>query len=148
MPIETKDTISTMLITQWEQACVKLITLAEHIPQDKYEYRPSKDVRSLADVLRHTAFWNRYVAERCNGKEPDESANEIPKAEYSTQKRILEALRQSLKESVTALNRRATLDESTAELLITFIAHTSEHFGQVVVYARLNGIMPPSSATR
>jgi uncharacterized damage-inducible protein DinB len=32
-----------------------------------------------------------------------------------------------------------------AEMLVTFIEHNSEHYGQLVVYARLNGIVPPAS---
>lgn len=145
MAIETQDNISTMLITQWEQAGAKLINLAEHVPEDKYEYRPVDGVRTFAGVLRHTAFWNWCVAEKCHGREPDESANELPKDQYATKRQILDALRQSNKESVAALNNRAILDEKTAEMLVAFIAHTSEHFGQLVVYTRLNGIVPPSS---
>ena len=147
MTVETTNTISTMLITQWEQSCAKLITLAEHVPEDRYEYRPIDQVRTFADVLRHTGFWNQCVAEQAHGREADKSANELPKAQYSTKKRILDALRQSSKESVAALNEHGALNDKTAEMLVTFIAHTSEHYGQLVVYARLNGIVPPSSAT-
>ena len=147
MTVETKHTISTMLITQWEQSCAKLITLAEHVPEDKYAYRPVDHVRSFADVLRHTAFWNQCVAERARGREPDESANELPQAQYSTKKRILEVLRQANKESVAALKKVGTLSDETVEMLVTFIGHSSEHYGQLVVYTRLNGIVPPSSAT-
>jgi uncharacterized damage-inducible protein DinB len=147
MAVETKDAISTMLITQWEQACARLIALAEHVPEDKYEYRPVDGVRTFAGVLRHTAFWNLCVAERVHGREPDESANELPSAQYSTKKKILDALRQSNKESVATLKKHAALDDKTAEMLATFIVHTSEHYGQLVTYTRMNGIVPPSSAT-
>ncbi len=147
MTVEKVHTTSSMLITQWKQACDKLIALAEHVPEGKYEYRPVDGIRTFADVLRHTAFWNQYVAERANGREPDESSNELSKAHYSSKKHILNALRQSNKESVAALQKHETLDDKTAEMLVTFIAHTSEHYGQLVVYTRLNNIVPPSSAT-
>jgi uncharacterized damage-inducible protein DinB len=146
MATETQETISTMLITQWEQTNTKMITLAEHVSEDNYDYRPVAGVRTFADALRHTAFWSQCVAEKCHGREPDESANELPKTQYSTKRRILEALRQSNKDSVAALRKQAILDDATAEMLVTFIAHTSEHFGQLVVYTRLNGIVPPSAA--
>ena len=147
MAVDTKNTISRMLITQWEQSCAKLIALAEHVPEDRYEYRPVDQVRTFADVLRHTAFWNQCVTEQAHGGEPDESANELPKAQYSTKKRILDALRQSNKESVAALKKHGRLNDKTAEMLVMFIGHTSEHYGQLVVYTRLNGIVPPSSTT-
>ncbi|HEY3455749.1 MAG TPA: DinB family protein [Bryobacteraceae bacterium] len=147
MTVEKIHTLSTLLIMQWKQACDKLVALAEHVPEDKYEYRPVDEVRTFADVLRHTAFWNQYVAERANGRESEESLNELPKARYSTKKQILDALRRSNKESVAALQKHETLNDKTAEMVVTFIAHTSEHYGQLVVYARLNNIVPPSSAT-
>jgi uncharacterized damage-inducible protein DinB len=37
------------------------------------------------------------------------------------------------------------MDLKTIEMLATFIEHTTEHYGQLVVYARLNGIVPPAS---
>ena len=125
----------------------QIVALAEHVPEDKYEYRPVDEVRTFADVLTHTAFWNQYVAERANGRESDESLNELPKTRYSTKKQILDVLRRSNKESVAALQKHETLDDKTAEMVVTFIAHTSGHYGQLVVYARLNNIVPPSSAT-
>ena len=105
MTVEKIHTLSTLLIMQWKQACDKLVALAEHVPEDKYEYRPVDEVRTVADVLRHTAFWNQYVAERANGRESDESLNELPKARYSTKKQIFDALRRSNKESVSALQK-------------------------------------------
>jgi uncharacterized damage-inducible protein DinB len=147
MPVEAKkQTLSTMLIDQWEQVCEKLAALAERVPEDRYGYRPVEEVRSFADVLRHTAFWNQCVAERAQGKEPDETANELPAAQYATKAKILQALRKSNRNSAAALRKHAHLDNRTAELLVTFIEHVSEHYGQLVVYARLKGIVPPSSA--
>jgi len=144
MTVEKIHTLSTLLIMQWKQACDKLVALAEYVPEDIYEYRPVDEVRTFADVLRHAAFWSQYVVERANGREPDESSNELPKAHYSTKKQILNVLRQSNKESVAALRKHETLDDKTAEMLVAFIAHTSEHYGQLVVYTRLNNIVLPS----
>jgi len=39
------------------------------------------------------------------------------------------------------------LSAESAELLVTFIEHNCEHYGQLVVHARLNGIVPPASHT-
>jgi len=37
------------------------------------------------------------------------------------------------------------LSSEQSEMLVSFIEHNSEHYGQLVVYARLNGIVPPAS---
>jgi uncharacterized damage-inducible protein DinB len=141
-----KETISTKLIGRWEQCCSKLISLGELFPEDQYEYRPTTVVRTFADVLRHAAFWNRYVADSVRGKKADDTSNELPKAQHSTKAKILDALRQSTRESIEALREQREISSEIAETIMTFIEHNSEHYGQLVVYARLNGIVPPSSA--
>jgi uncharacterized damage-inducible protein DinB len=139
------ETVSTMMIGQWEQVGRKLAALAENFPQDKYESKPLDGVRTFGEVLRHVAFWNQYVADTARGKKADDSANELPKSEYSTKKRILEALKKTTADVGAALSEhRGELDLKTAEMVVTFIAHNSEHYGQLVAYSRVNGVVPPA----
>ena len=138
--------ISVKLIERWEQVCRKLEGLAEAIPGDKFDYRPVETTRSVAEVLRHVSFWNQYVTDRIRGKTADDSRNEIPKDKFRTKAQIMSALQSSAAEASKALREKsAGLSEDTAEMLITFIEHNSEHYGQLAVYARLNGIVPPVS---
>jgi hypothetical protein len=83
------ETVSSKLKGRWEQLAQKLATLAEELPENKFDYRPVDGVRTFADVLRHLAFWNRYVADCARGKKGDDTANELPKEEFSTKNRIL-----------------------------------------------------------
>lgn len=139
-------TISSTLINHWEQAGEKLATLAAEIPENKFDYRPKDGLRSAADVLRHVAFWNRYVADRARGKKGDDTRNEFPKDEFASKQQIIEVLKQSAADASKALKaNRPGLSAETMEMLIMFIEHTCEHYGQLVVYARLNGIVPPVS---
>jgi len=139
-------TVSSKLIDRWEQVCQKLVALAEEVPEIKFEYRPVADVRTFADVLRHVAFWNRYVADSARGRKGDGNANEIPRDRYSTKTRIVDALKRSAAEASDALKGNASgLSPEMAEMVVTFIEHSSEHYGQLVVYARLNQTVPPAS---
>jgi uncharacterized damage-inducible protein DinB len=139
-------TVSAKLIDRWELACRKLVALAEEVPETKFEYRPLDDVRTFADVLRHVAFWNRYMADSARGKKGDDTANELPRDEYPTKSRIVEALWRSTVDATEALKENPSgLSPEMAEMLVTFIEHNCEHYGQLVVYARLNGIIPPAS---
>ena len=145
-PQQTPLELATMLIGRWEQAGAKMAALAEAIPDERYETAPVDGVRSVGDVLRHVAFWNRYVADCARGNKADDSANELPKAEYSTKPRLLTALRRSSADAAAALRDvPGQLPPQTAEMIVTFLEHTSEHYGQLVVYARLSGIVPPVS---
>ena len=140
------ETLSSKQMDQWEQVGQKLLTLAEEIPESKFEYPPVQGVRTPAEVLRHVAFWNQYVADRARGKNGDDAANELPKDKFSTKKQILNALKRSTAEALTASKERESgLTSDIAEMLMTFIEHNCEHYGQLVVYARMNGIVLPAS---
>ena len=139
-------TLSSKQMDRWDQVGQKLLALAEEIPENKFEYRPADGVRTPGEVFRHVAFWNQYVADRALGKNGDYTANELPKDKFSTKKQILNALKRSTAEALTALKERESeLTPDIAEMLMTFIEHNCEHYGQLVVYARMNGIVPPAS---
>jgi len=140
------ETLSEKLIGRWESVGQKIVSLAEEITESKFEYRPVDGVRSCADVLRHVAFWNVYVADRARGKKGEDTANELAKEGFSSKKQILNALKRSNMDALSALKEhRAGLNPEMAEMLVTFIEHNCEHYGQLVVYARLNGMVPPAS---
>jgi|SRR5215471_12591013 len=139
-------TVSANLIGRWERAGQKLAALAEEIPESKFDYRPAHDVRTFAEVLRHVAFWNHHVADLARGRKGDDTANELPKDEFSTKPQIIRALKQSAADAAGALRESPSgLNLEMAEMVVTFIEHNCEHYGQLVVYARLNGIVPPAS---
>jgi len=99
-------------------------------------------VRTCGEVLRYVAFWNRYVAAALRVETAGEAGNELPAAKYLAKARILEALRQTAQDAAAAL-REAQVP--AAEIVLPFVEHTSEHYGQLAVYARLLDLAPPSS---
>jgi uncharacterized damage-inducible protein DinB len=146
MPATTEDQSTTLLTERWEQVSRKLTDLAEAIPDEKFEWTPVQGVRTCSDVLRHVAFWNEYVAASLRGKEFNDAANELPRAEYPTKGSVLDAVRRSAEDVSSALrDHRGSTDAETVKLVMTFSEHTSEHYGQLVVYARQAGVVPPAS---
>jgi len=141
-----QQSVSTVLASQWQQLNDKIAALAEDFPESKYDFKSAPDTRSFADVLRHLAFWNQYVAGSAHGKQPDGTPNELPAGDYATKSRILGAFRRSSDDALDALHAQpGTLPPGIAELYITFLEHSSEHYGQLAVYCRLNKIVPPVS---
>jgi uncharacterized damage-inducible protein DinB len=59
---------------------------------------------------------------------------------------VLDALKRTAADATKAL-RQHGIDRPMAETAMSFIEHTSEHYGQLVVYARLHGVVPPASRT-
>jgi uncharacterized damage-inducible protein DinB len=145
---QQQDVLSETLIRHWEETCRKLADLAEELPENECEVTPAKGVRTPGDVIRHVAFWNQFVADTTRGRNADDSSNELPKPEYSTKARTLEALNRTSADAAAALREaKPGLDSKLAEMVVSFIEHTSEHYGQLAVYARLMGVVPPASRT-
>jgi uncharacterized damage-inducible protein DinB len=143
---QVENTLNSLWIERWEQAARKAAALAEALPEDKLESQLVRGARTPGEVLRHIAFWNQYLAASLRGEEPDGSANELPRSSYGTKATIIEALNRSAAEVTNALGEAQIWQErKTAENVMGFIEHTSEHYGQLAVYARLMGIVPPAS---
>src|SRR5262249_33887595 len=97
------EALKNVLIHRWEQAAAKFTDLAEALPENQFKSRLFEGTRNPDEVLRHVAFWNRHAAESLRGKKADDSANELPEAEYATRARVLEALKASTADIRAAL---------------------------------------------
>lgn len=141
---------------EWGHVSRQLVALAEAIPAEKYAWRPGPGVRSTGEVLMHIAETNLWYVSHTGHKPPSElsSAEEVKIANDKPKvidwlKRSLDAVRQAhasetptdLAKKVTILHREATVDGIYLRALI----HSNEHMGQLVAYARMNGIVPPWS---
>jgi hypothetical protein len=140
------ETLRDVLLKQWTDISEKVVQLAEQFPEDKYEFKPVAGVRTFGDQLRHVAFWNGYVAKTARGEKADGKLNELPKSEYATKAAVVKALKSSLAEATALLKQGpATPSVKLTNLWVSFTEHSGEHYGQLVVYYRLNGIVPPAS---
>jgi hypothetical protein len=145
-PPKPELTTRDVLLKQWSDIGEKVVQLAEQFPEDKYEFRPVAGVRTFGDQVRHVAFWNGFVAKNARGEKADGKLNELPKAEYPTKAAVVKALKSSLAEATALLKQGPTTPSpKLLDLWVSFTEHSGEHYGQLVVYYRLNGIVPPAS---
>lgn len=145
-PARPEPTLREALTEPWRQITRKLIEMAEDFPEAKYDYRPTPEVRTFADQLRHVAFWHQFVAKTLNGEKFDAKPNELSKTEYATKASIVAALKTSTADATAALERQdAAPSAKVVGLASTFTEHSGEHYGQLVVYYRVNGLVPPES---
>ena len=141
---------------EWLHVSRQLVALAEAIPADKYAWRPGPGVRSTGEVFMHIAEANFYLLSRTGPPLPADfaAAHDEKTATDKTKvidwlKRSLEAVRRAhasvtpadLPRKVTIGDRSATVDGMYLRILV----HANEHMGQLVAYARVNGIVPPWS---
>ena len=138
--------IRDVLVTRWSEIGDKMIKLAEAFPEDRFDARPVAEIRSFADQLRHVAFWNRYVHKTLRREEADGQANELPRSTYPTKAKIVKVLRSTFDDVAKEFaGMNGSASNTDTDTLVSFIEHSGEHYGQLVVYARLNGIVPPAS---
>ena len=135
-----------VLAARWTDVGDKLMTLAEEFPEEKFDYRPSAGTRTFAEQLRHVAFWNAYAHDTLRGRPADGEANELAPTRYATKAQIVSVLRATLDDVTAALADDAREPrEEDQETLVSFLEHNGEHYGQLVMYYRLNGMVPPAS---
>ncbi len=140
---------------EWLHVSRQLVSLAEAIPADKYAWRPAAGVRSVSEVLMHIAIANFYLLSVTGPKMPADLTDGMEKT-VTAKADVISWLKRSLDAVKTAraqlkpgdLQRRVKIDgkETTVDAMyLRIIIHDNEHMGQLVAYARMNGIVPPWS---
>jgi hypothetical protein len=144
-PAPPKSTVQ-QLADNWSDVARKINAMAEEFPEAKYDYKPTPDVRTFADQLLHLAFWNQFVTKTAKGEKPDPSLNVLPRSQYKTKADITAVVKSSFADLVATL-KTETYEKAIKQIRLwdEFIEHAGEHYGQLVMYYRLSGLVPPES---
>ncbi len=147
---------SRVLLDNWNGIGRKLIAMAEDFPEDKYDFKPTPAQRSFAEQLLHAAGANYFFINPVKG---DKAPSGDPKrSDYKTKAAIVEFVKQSFADGAALIkskgdsglddlwvdpfsNRQARFSEGAWG----FMEHSGEHYGQLVVYYRVAGLVPPES---
>jgi uncharacterized damage-inducible protein DinB len=129
------------------------VDAAEAMPEDKFNFAPTqgefKGVRTFAEEVKHVAIANTFFFHDPSQPLADTRA-EMNK--LATKAEIVKALKDSFAQGhaliagITPENAYVqTANGTRAELAARGIAHFMDHYGQMCVYLRMNGIVPPAS---
>jgi uncharacterized damage-inducible protein DinB len=138
---------------EWGHVSRQLLALAEATPAEKFEWRPAPGVRSVSEVYMHIALANFYLLSVTGPEMPADMKKDMEKTVTAKAdvvgwlRRSLDAVKTAraglkpgdLERKVTILKRDATVDG----MYLRIIVHANEHMGQLIAYARMNGIVPP-----
>ena len=132
-------------------------SMAEDFPEDKYDFKPTPAQRSFAEQLLHAAGANYFFTSPAMGRKPP--SEEDPKRDqYKTKADVVSFVKKSFADGATAIKAKG--DKGMSDLLVDpfshqqvrvsdfaygFIEHDGEHYGQLVGYYRLAGLVPPES---
>lgn len=141
---------------EWSHVSRQLIELAEATPPEKFAWRPAPGVRSTSEVYMHIAIANFYLLSVTGPKMPADLNSPDLEKTVTAKADVIRWMKRSLDAVKTAraglkpgdLQRKVKIQgkEVTVDgMYLRIIVHDNEHMGQLIAYARMNGIVPPWS---
>ena len=142
-----------------------IIPAVEAMPADKFAFAPTdgefKGVRTFGQMVKHLSATNHILAAAALGEEPPiDAGDEVGPETVRTKAEILAYLRDSfahLDKAIDAIgqaNRPVNPspisplkqgDVTRSALVVESLIHAADHYGQLVEYLRMNGVVPPAS---
>jgi len=148
----------------WNHIGNRLIAMAKDFPEDKYDFKVQKDERTFAENLLHVAAVDYDLIGKVSGSVmgPDsvKDTHNPSRDIYKTKADVVKLLEQAVADGARAIRQQgdAGLDKTqqfawetgkhvvhNSYIWITGVEHSTEHFGQLVVYYRAAGLVPPES---
>jgi uncharacterized damage-inducible protein DinB len=152
------------MLEWWNHIGNRLIAMAKDFPEDKYDFKVQKDERTFAENLLHVAAVDYDLIGRVSGSNigPDsvKDTHNPSRDVYKTKADVVKLIEQAVADGAAVIKQQgdAGLDKTTpfgwetgkhvvhnSYIWITAIEHSTEHFGQLVVYYRANNLVPPES---
>lgn len=170
--VETKGV--TLLVAQQEKRALQsLLKIAEKeiipavdaMPADKFGFAPTdgefKGVRTFGQMVKHLSATNHILAAAALGEEPPADAgDEVGPEAVRTKAEILNYLNGSfahLSKAIEAIGQTSASvnpspisplkrgEVTRSALVVESLMHAYDHYGQIVEYLRMNGVVPPAS---
>src|ERR1700694_6261654 len=145
-----------VVLDSWNEIGRKLAAMAEDFPEDKYDFKPTPAQRSFAEQLLHAAGANYFFINPAKGVKPP--SGDPKRDDYKTRAAIVEYVKKSFADGADVIKSKG--DGGLNDLIVDpfanqqarvsdegwgLLEHSGEHYGQLVVYYRLAGLVPPES---
>jgi uncharacterized damage-inducible protein DinB len=149
--------ISQAIRDTWEGAKRNMNESAAQMPEADYAFRPTDSVRTFGEILAHVAGASYVYCSAARGEKPPHEEADFEKT-AKTKAEIIKVLNESNAYCDAAF--KALTDRTAAEIvpaafggkdagraspLMRNVAHLNEHYGNLVTYFRIKGMVPPSS---
>ena len=151
--------VRTFSMLEWQ-----FVNLAGAMPADKWTFKPTEGAsgsgRTFARQVKHVACSNFAFFNQIEKKEPPENCGGGGPHPAATKAELMTYLRESFAyagrvlRTMTSANALESVsgpyggDNTRLGIATLAVWHASDHYGQLVVYLRMNGIVPPASQPR
>lgn len=133
-------TYEYQVIAVWRGIHEKILAMAKDWPENKYDWKPHRDSRTMLEEFRHVTIGLEYSSAQMKGEKFDINARmKLDEKKPKTRGSVLSDMQSAL---VTSYD---LVDNGPKPLLIFWIDHQAEHYGKLVSNYRMNGIVPPVS---
>jgi uncharacterized damage-inducible protein DinB len=139
------------VLEQWNDIGRKLTAMAEDFPEDKYEFKPNPE------GLLHVADVNYFFTNPVKGEKPP-AQEDFSKDKLKTKAEVAAYVKKSFADGAAAIKAKgdaglnslvvdpyANQQVRVIDMAYGFMEHSGEHYGQLVVYYRVSGLVPPES---
>jgi len=148
---------SQAVLEPWNDIGRKLIAMAEDFPEDKYDFKPTPAVRSFFERLIHAAYANQFFTNTLLGQKLP-GMDEPKRDQLKTKADVVAFVKQSFADGAAAIKAKG--DKGMSDLVVDpftnrqtrvsdfaygFVEHSEEIYGQLTVYYRVSGLVPPES---
>jgi hypothetical protein len=156
-----KPALSAALRDQWKFVSQEFIAAADAMPEEKYGFAPTNGeftgVRSFAEQVKHVACANFAFFDELEKKTPPVDCEHGGPSDARTKAELMNYVGQSFAygdtviAKITPLNMldkiegRYATPNTRIGMVMTAVWHSTDHYGQMVEYLRMNGIVPPAS---
>lgn len=150
--------IAADLLNQWNYTGKQLIDMAADFPESKFDYKATAAQRTFSEQLLHAAGANYIFIDAALGTKPPRDVENPPAKMYATRAQLVDYVKKSYADGAAAIRRlgdKGLIEEikapfgneteTRAALFAEAMEHANNHYGQCVVYYRLNGLVPPAS---
>ncbi|MGB8322186.1 MAG: DinB family protein [Candidatus Acidiferrum sp.] len=147
---------SEAVLEQWNDIGRKLIAMAEDFPEDKFDYKPAPESRTFASNLLHASASMYYFTDTAQGQKP-RYPDDFKSDKIKTKAQVVAFVKQCVSDGADMIKKKGdkglleAVDDGSPhldrlyDLAYALVEHSGEHYGQLVVYYRNNGLVPPES---
>lgn len=156
---------SAALLKEWNEIGRKLIAMAEDFPEAKYDFKPAPTVGTFAERLIHAAATNYFFTNVAMGQKLP-SEEDPPRSQFKNKAAIVAYVKKSYADGAAVIKSKG--DKGILEAIVDPFAqdnpnqagkemirlvdlghgmaeHSGECYGQLTVYYRVAGLVPPES---
>src|SRR5208283_309558 len=147
---------SEEVLEQWNDIGRKLIAMAGDFPEDKFQFKPQAESRTFVANMVHAAASMYYFTDIAQGKKP-RYADDPKDMNIKSRAELVAFVKKCVEDGAAVIKAKGdkglteSVDAGEAHLdrlydvAYGLIEHSGQHYGQLVVYYRINGLVPPES---